>query len=159
MERHDDTCTYVNILGNGGVAIDNKEIRRRKNSQFPDRDHYDREKALEQSRRILEMLNSPVASHRSLTRENEHHQHEDLRRINNQMNSGNINLASCYICKTLMPVNFDHQCKLCQENFCGRHRAEISHNCEKLSKETSKYLNAKNQFKLRLREAKSKAVR
>ena len=100
---------------------------------------YDREKALEESRRILDLISTPRASHRSLT--------------------GEVKLNTCYLCKVIMPLNLHNQCKFCDEVFCGRHKSELNHQCEKLSKETAKYLNAKNQFKLRLREAKSNAAR
>jgi hypothetical protein len=69
------------------------------------------------------------------------------------------NLASCFTCKKLISRNKDNECRLCTEIFCLKHRTEISHKCEKLSKDTERYLNAKNLFKLKLREVKGKAVR
>jgi hypothetical protein len=130
MERLEETCIYVNTCND---AINNC------NTMKPPH-HYDKAKALEESRRILALLNSPVST-------------------KHMADHGSICLSTCFFCKTIMPMIADNQCKLCDEAFCGRHKMEINHNCEKLNKETAKYLNAKNQFKLRLREAKSKAVR
>jgi hypothetical protein len=101
---------------------------------------YDKLKALQDSYILLDKIATPI-SHR------------------NNANHGNIVLSTCFFCKSLMPLISNNQCKLCDEMFCGRHKTEVNHACEKLSKDTAKYLNAKNQFKLRLREAKNKAVR
>jgi hypothetical protein len=128
MESTQHECRYVDMVGN---AVNSCNIREPK--------HYDREKALEESRRILALLNSPMG-------------HGDRRP------AGSFSLSSCYFCKTLMPLTENSNCQLCNEAFCSRHKTEINHNCEKLSKDTAMYLNAKNQFKLRLREAK-KALR
>jgi hypothetical protein len=66
-------------------------------------------------------------------------------------------LTSCMICKKLLPNSPQCECKLCSKAFCLRHKAEINHNCEKLTKERGIYLHAKNLFKMKLKEVKSKA--
>lgn len=98
---------------------------------------YDKAAALEQSRKILASFELPTR----------------------KLEDANFTLSTCFFCKTLMPQNPEANCHLCEEVFCCRHRSEMSHHCEKLNKETAKYLNAKNQFKLKLREVKSKAGR
>ncbi len=130
MESSQHECRYVNTMSNGDVNGYNMHQPK----------HYDREKALEESRRILDLISSPCGSQ------------------GDRRTGGNVNLSSCYHCKTIMPLTSNSNCVLCNEAFCGRHKSEINHNCEKLSKDTAMYLNAKNQFKLRLREAK-KALR
>ena len=101
--------------------------------------NYDRTKALEESRRLFELISTPRSSTKPLASE--------------------VQLNTCFFCKVIQPLSKNNQCKLCDEMFCGRHKAELNHNCEKLTKETANYLNAKNQFKLRLRQAKSNAAR
>ena len=128
MESTQHECRYVDMVGN---SVNSCNIH--------DPKHYNREKALEESRRILALLNSPMG-------------HAERRP------AGSFSLSSCYFCKTIMPITDNSCCQLCNENFCSRHKTEINHNCEKLSKDTAMYLNAKNQFKLKLREAK-KALR
>lgn len=128
MESTQHECRYVDMVGN---SVNSCNIH--------DPKQYDREKALEESRRILALLNSPIG-------------HAQRRA------AGSFSLSSCYFCKTIMPITHNSCCQLCNETFCSRHKTEINHKCEKLSKDTAMYLNAKNQFKLKLREAK-KALR
>lgn len=132
MDRSDDSCTYVNNAMSVNTCRSLKD-RLEKN--------YDRIKALEESKKILALLSPMIDRHHDIS------------------NHGNIVLSSCYFCKLLMPASRESHCKLCNECFCARHKNELNHSCEKLSKDTAKYLDAKNQFKLKLREAKSKAVR
>lgn len=107
---------------------------------FPRRKaNYDREKALEESRRLLDKIATPPSSARRISKD--------------------VQIITCSFCQLLLPLNKTNNCRHCEETFCYRHKTELDHNCEKLSKETAKYLNAKNQFKLRLREAKSNAAR
>ncbi len=134
MDRSDDSCIYVS---SGIGAVNNCAT-----FSWPKEKNYDRVKALEESKRLLDLISTP-----------------NLNKLHNTPLHGNLVLSSCYFCKMLMPLTCDRQCKLCSENFCNKHKSELDHNCEKLSKDTAKYLNAKNQFKLKLREAKSKAVR
>ncbi len=101
---------------------------------------FDRKAALEESRKILALMNSPEL----------HPQR------NESMSHGQIIVSSCHFCKCVMSSNVNNKCKYCEEEFCVRHRAEINHKCEKISEQTATYLNAKNQFKLRLKEAKNK---
>jgi hypothetical protein len=101
---------------------------------------FDRKAALEESRKILALLNSPEL----------HPQRE----VNLQ--HGQIAISSCHFCKCVMCSNVNSKCKYCHEDFCARHRAEINHKCEKISEQTASYLNAKNQFKYRLKAAKDK---
>lgn len=101
---------------------------------------FDRKGALEESRKILALINSPDI----------HPQKHDIAQ------HGYICVSSCYYCKCVMSSSVNSKCKHCFEEFCGRHKAEINHKCEKISEQTATYLNAKNQFKLRLKEAKNK---
>ncbi len=73
---------------------------------------------------------------------------------NSKLNS--VNFSACNFCQKLVAFNKDNECKLCSKFFCLKHKAEINHKCEKLSKDTERYLNAKNQFKSRLRDVKNK---
>ncbi len=127
-----DSCIYVN---KGENVHDFSNIKKRMNK------NYDKARALEESKKLLALISSPTTSCR------------------NDTDGSNLVLSSCFSCKLLIPLSTTNQCKLCNESFCGRHRSEVNHNCEKLSKDTAKYLNAKNLFKLRLRDAKNKAVR
>jgi hypothetical protein len=94
--------------------------------------------ALEQSRRILERFNHPKRD---------------------QDNIANPVLSACFFCKKLIPYVSEAQCKHCCERFCIKHK--INHKCDKIPKDENleRYQNAKNQFKLRLREVKNKAAR
>lgn len=134
MDNTDESCIYVNKCIE---SIHNCSSMKKKIEES-----YDRTRALEESKKILALINSPICR-----------PHHDV-----QITS-NIVLSTCYFCKILIPLSTNNQCKLCCQNFCLTHRVDIRHNCEKLSKDTAKYLNAKNQFKLKLREVKSKAVR
>jgi len=123
-------CKYINTQTNKPQIHQHHRLHHRAIE-------YDKTAALEQSRKILASLDPPTR----------------------KIEDANFTLSSCFFCKTLMPLNPEANCKLCEEVFCCRHRSEVSHHCEKLNKETAKYLNAKNQFKLKLREVKSKAGR
>jgi hypothetical protein len=141
MEHVEIPCKYVNNVGISNKIVSNCNI-------IKECQQFDRVKALEESKRLLELLNSPLINA-------QHHESGS----SSTGTKSNINLATCTFCKTLMPLNTNISCKYCNEVFCRRHRGEINHNCEKLSKDTAKYLNAKNQFKLKLREVRNKAVR
>ena len=101
---------------------------------------FDRKAALEESRKILALLNSP----------GQHSARRDLLPL------GQIVMSSCHFCSTAMSSTINSKCKYCQEEFCCKHRGEINHKCKKISEQTASYLNAKNQFKNRLKEAKTK---
>jgi hypothetical protein len=96
--------------------------------------------ALEQSRRILERFNHKrdAAAH------------------------GDPKLSACYSCKKLIPFVSEAQCKHCCERFCIKHKMQVNHQCRHYQAndgEGDKIANAKNQFKLRLKEIKNKAAR
>lgn len=130
-------CKFAPKPGLDGNIMTN---RQQKSENTYNEATFDRKSALEESRKILELLNSPEL----------HPQRE----VNLQ--HGQITVSSCHFCKCVMCSNFSSKCKYCHEDFCGKHRAEINHKCQKISEQTASYLNAKNQFKLRLIAAKDK---
>ena len=158
----DHPCTYVNTVGNSISCISNvanfnkRNIIENYSLNYRDVSNaflnappkiqkiYDREKALEESRRIL----ATIDCYNNISYSN-----------NISLATRAVNFCSCFFCKLLIPVRDNSNCKLCNEIFCVRHKSEINHKCEKLNKDTSMYLSAKNQFKLKLKEVKSKARR
>ena len=101
---------------------------------------FDRKAALEESRKILALLNSP-----------------ELHSVrHDSLPLGQMLMSSCHFCNSVMSSTLNSKCKYCQEDFCCKHRGEINHKCDKISEQTASYLNAKNQFKNRLKEAKTK---
>lgn len=71
-------------------------------------------------------------------------------------NVGQPNFSACYFCKKLIPFVSESECKQCSERYCLKHK--MDHGCKK-DENMEKYMNAKNQFKLKLREIKNKAAR
>ncbi len=100
---------------------------------------FDRKAALEESRKILALINSPELKSRS-----------------DRPLLGQIAMSNCHHCNCGISLNENSKCKFCHQEFCLNHRAEFNHKCEKINEQTASYLNAKNQFKLRLKEAKNK---
>jgi hypothetical protein len=92
--------------------------------------------ALQQSRQILARFDDP-------------------RRDRNKV--GKPNFSACYFCKKLIPYVTESECKQCSERYCLKHK--MDHGCSKKDENMEKYMNAKNQFKLKLREIKNKAAR
>jgi hypothetical protein len=69
---------------------------------------------------------------------------------------GKPNFSACYHCKKLIPFLNASECRHCSERYCLKHK--MDHGCKK-DENMEKYINAKNQFKLKLREIKNKAAR
>lgn len=129
-QTFEDPCEFATC----GASIRSEFTSRRQSTDIDE----EPSSALEESRKILAKFSlfSKMEEHKRLKA------------------SGTINFQTCYFCKAL--ISLTNTCVLCRENFCGKHKSEVNHKCENLSKDREAYLNAKNQFKLRLREVKSK---
>jgi hypothetical protein len=109
----------------------------------PTTEHYSQgigSEALDQSRAILARFNHPKRD---------------------DSGAANPILSACFFCKKLIPYVSEAQCKHCCERFCIKHKLQMNHRCDKLPRDENaeRYQNAKNQFKLRLKEVKNKAAR
>jgi hypothetical protein len=96
--------------------------------------------SLEESRAILDKFNHPKRDENSVA---------------------SPILSACFSCKKLIPYVSEAECKHCCERFCIKHKLQINHKCSKLPSDENaeRYQNAKNQFKLKLREVKNRAAR
>ncbi len=113
-----------------------------KNTPKQKLDIFNRAKALEESRVILEQIDRYEINTTNAAISND-------REIGSY--NGNYLISSCCHCKVLITKRKKSECRTCSRLFCCKHLNEISHNCN-IGK--AKLIQGKNLFKIRLRQVK-----
>jgi hypothetical protein len=106
-------------------------------------DNFDRVKALEESRLILNRIDNY---------EGEIFPRKQSHDWDKYCVNGNLLISSCSYCRVLVTKKRRSECRVCGRLYCGRHLNEISHSCN-IGK--AKIMQGKNLFKIRLRQVKN----
>jgi len=106
-------------------------------------DNFDRAKALEESRLILNRIDNY---------EGEIFPRKQSHDCNRYSINGNLLISSCSYCRVLVTKKRRSECRICGRFYCSRHLNEISHSC---NTGKAKIMHGRNLFKIRLKQVKN----